>query len=271
MKIESQNEPIITLLTDFGVRDSYTAAMKGVILSICPFAKIIDLSHEIEPHNVREGAFFLLSSAIYYPKNTIHLVVIDPGVGSERKSIIIKSENHYFVGPDNGVLSLAALKDKIQKVIEIDNHKYYLKPTSTTFHGRDIMAPIAAYLANGVPLDEFGAPLNKWVQFRLPKVTRKEDQFFAEILHIDRFGNIITNITREDFNAIQEFEREFIELSFNDHLLKIPICTAYKQVEGGEFLAIFGGGNFLEISKNQYSAADTLGLHVNDKIIIKLQ
>ncbi|MFX1297384.1 MAG: S-adenosyl-l-methionine hydroxide adenosyltransferase family protein, partial [Promethearchaeota archaeon] len=187
-------EPIITLLTDFGEKDPYVGEMKGVILSICPNAKIIDLSHDIEKHNIYEGSFFLYSTAKYYPKHTIHLVVIDPGVGSERKSLVIQSKNYYFVGPDNGVLSLAALDNKIQKVIEINNPSYFLKPVSDTFHGRDIFAPIAAHLANNTTPEKFGSLTQTWIQIKIPEVLIKKNEIIGEIIHIDRFGNLVTNI-----------------------------------------------------------------------------
>jgi S-adenosylmethionine hydrolase len=270
LKNKSQDVPIITLLTDFGEKDSYVGAMKGVILSICPFAKIVDLSHQIEKHNVHDGAFFLYSSAKYYPKNTIHLVVVDPGVGSQRKSIIIKSENYYFVGPDNGVLSLAALDDGVQKVVEINNSTYYRKPTSTTFHGRDIMAPVVAHLAKNEPPEKFGPLFPGWIQLEFPKVKTEKDIFLAQIIHIDRFGNIVTNITRDRFDEAQGYEKEFIEINVSNQRVKIPICTAYDQVDIGESLAIFGSSDFLEISKNQKSAADALELKVEDKMSVRL-
>ncbi|NVM54120.1 MAG: SAM-dependent chlorinase/fluorinase [Candidatus Helarchaeota archaeon] len=263
-------EPIITLLTDFGERDPYVGAMKGVILSICPNIRIVDLSHNIQKHNIREGAFYLFSSVKYYPKNTIHLVVIDPGVGSERKSLIIQSDNYFFVGPDNGVLSLAALEDKVQKVIEINNTAYFLKPVSNTFHGRDIFAPIAAHLAINQTPTHFGSLSQNWIQIKIPQVSVNNDEIVGEIIHIDRFGNIITNISRNFFKKLDASRNYIIEININNQNLKIPLCTSYDQVKIGDFLGIFGSTEFLEISKNQKSAADTLDAQIEEKISVKL-
>ncbi|NVM29100.1 MAG: SAM-dependent chlorinase/fluorinase [Candidatus Helarchaeota archaeon] len=263
-------EPIITLLTDFGERDPYAGAMKGVILSICPNAKIIDLSHNIQRHNINEGAFFLFSVTKYYPKNTIHLVVIDPGVGSERKSLIIQTENYFFMGPDNGVLSLAATNDAVKKVIEINNPDYFLTPISDTFHGRDIFAPVAAHLANNEPLEKFGPSNQNWIQIKFPEVQINETEIRAEIIHIDRFGNLITNISRTLFQKTHGLQKKSIDLIINAQKLNIPLCSSYNQVKLGEILGIFGSTEFLEISKNQASAADALNSHVHDRILVKI-
>lgn len=263
-------EAIITILTDFGEKDPYVGAMKGVILSICPHAKIIDLSHNIQKHNIREGAFFLFSVAKYYPKNTIHLVVIDPGVGSDRKPLIIQSKNFIFVGPDNGVLSIAASEDEIQKIVTITNSSYFLKPISNTFHGRDIFAPVAAHLANNEPIERFGHITKDWIQLKLPKVQVKDNMINAEIIHIDRFGNIITNIPKKLLQNRPEFRKGILEIKIKDKELKIPLCSSYNQVKQGEFLGIIGSTNYLEISKNQESAANALDVQIQEKIFVKL-
>jgi S-adenosylmethionine hydrolase len=244
-------------------------AIKGVILSICTKARIIDLSHEIKKHNIREGAFYLLSSAKYYPKGTVHLVVIDPGVGSKRKSLIIQTDNYFFVGPDNGVLSLAALADKVQKIIEIENTSYFLKPTSNTFHGRDIYAPIAAHLANNKSLEEFGPLTETWNQMKIPEVVEKKGEISGEIIRIDRFGNLITNIPKRLIENKQFFQRKYMQIEISDQNLKIPLCNSYNEVKIGEFLGIIGSTNFLEISKNQESAADALNARNKEKVTVK--
>ncbi len=262
-------KPIITLLTDFGEVDPYVGAMKGVILSIFPDATIIDLSHQIQKHNIREGAFFLFSLYKYYPKGTVHLVVIDPGVGSERKAIIIQSKNYFFVGPDNGVLSIAAQSDGVQKTVEIKNSEYCLHPISDTFHGRDVFAPVAAHLTKLGGINKFGPAIQDWNQLEIPPVQIEKNEIEGEIIHIDRFGNLITNISRSIFQKHQVFQQKFIEIKINDRELKIPVCASYNQVQIEDFLAIFGSINFLEISKNQKSAADALNSRVHDKILVK--
>ena len=270
MKETISAEPIITLLTDFGESDPYSGAMKGVILSICPKARIIDLSHNIQKHNIHEGALYLLSVAKYFPKNTIHLVVVDPGVGSSRKSLIVQSRNYFFIGPDNGVLSLAALDDKVQKIIAISNDAYFLKPVSSTFHGRDIFASVAAHLAVNRRIEEFGGTTRDWIQIEIPKVKIDGNKIYGEIIHIDRFGNVITNISQEIFQRIQKSEIEFIQIQINQFDSKIKLCKAYDQVGLGELLGIFGSSNLLEIARNQDSAAAALNVQVNDKILVEL-
>ncbi|MFX1449844.1 MAG: S-adenosyl-l-methionine hydroxide adenosyltransferase family protein, partial [Promethearchaeota archaeon] len=155
---------IITLLTDFGLEDPYVATMKGVILSICPTADIVDISHQIRKFNIREAAFKLAFIAQYFTPSTIHMVVIDPGVGSSRKSLVITTDNYIFIGPDNGVLYPAAEKDGIKNIIEIKNKDLFLKPVSNTFHGRDIFAPVAAHVANQFPLEKIGPPIKKIIK-----------------------------------------------------------------------------------------------------------
>jgi len=270
LKAKIPLQPIITLLTDFGERDPYAGAMKGVILSICPNAKIIDLSHSIQRHNIYEGAFHLLAAAKYFPKNTIHLVVIDPDVGSSRRALIIQSRNYRFIGPDNGVLSLAALDDEVQKIIEICNSSYFLKPVSQTFHGRDIFAPVAAHLANNRNIEDFGSVSQEWVQIKIPEINIDGNVIYAEVIHVDKFGNIITNISQENFQKINKIERSFIEFQFKKFRSKIKLCKSYNEVEIGEFLAIFGSSNFLEVARNRDSAANALKVQIKDKILVEL-
>lgn len=262
-------EPVITLLTDFGVTDSYVGAMKGVILSICPSAKLIDLSHEIKEHDIYEGAFFLSSVAKFYPKNTIHLVVIDPGVGSERNAVMIRSENYFFIGPDNGVLSLAASVDGVKKIVKISNSKYFLKPISHTFHGRDIFAPVAAHLAKIGEIEKFGPIIKEWNQIEITKARVEKTGIHGEIIHVDRFGNLITNISQEIFQNAEGIQPDFIQVRINDRDLKMILANSYNQVKVGDYLGIFGSYNFLEISRNQASAATLLNSRVHDKILLK--
>jgi len=188
---------VISLITDFGQKDNFVGVMKSVILSINPTAKIVDVCHEVKPHDILTGAFLLKSSFKYFPKGSLHLVVVDPGVGSERKKLLVKTKDYYFVAPDNGVLSLALKGQAPSKIIEITNKKYFLKPASDTFHGRDIFAPVAAYLSEGKNLSTFGKRIKSIKELRLsqPQITSKA--LAGEIIYIDRFGNLVSNIDKE--------------------------------------------------------------------------
>ena len=185
---------MITLTTDFGLSDPYVAEMKGVILTINPKATIIDITHGIEKFNIRMAAFVLASAAPYFPKGTVHLTVVDPGVGTERRAIMVQTKLGYFVGPDNGVLMLAAQSQGIERIHEISNPNLMLPQTSSTFHGRDIFAPAAAHLDCGVKPSEFGEEIKNPVSTLFAAVQQNNGVLTGEILHIDSFGNIVTNI-----------------------------------------------------------------------------
>ena len=189
---------MITLTSDFGLKDPYVAEMKGVILTINPQANIIDVTHSIEKFNIREGAFILASAAPYFPKDTIHLAVIDPIVGTERRSILIQTKRGFFVGPDNGVLMLAAQNQGIEHLYELSNPKFMLTKVSSTFHGRDVFAPAAAHLDRGVKPSEFGPEITEAATIKFPSVVRRNSSLIGEVWHIDDFGNIITNISQKD-------------------------------------------------------------------------
>jgi hypothetical protein len=241
----------IAILTDFGLDDNFVGVMKGVIIKINPRVRIVDISHNIAFHDIAQAAFLLRTSYKYFPSQTIFLVVVDPGVGSKRAAIIVRSKNYFFVGPDNGVLSLAAYADGIRKVVKIKNERYYLKPYSNTFHGRDIFAPTAAYLAKGVSIDSFGSKLNSItkIDISLPKIRKNILQ--GKIIYIDRFGNLITNITEELFKHFTK-DKQFI-IKINKENIK-SIVNSYQAVEPAKPLAIFGSFGFLEISLNKGNA-----------------
>lgn len=257
---------IITLTTDFGLRDPYVAEMKAVILNIKPNAKIIDITHEIEKFNIRMGAYVLASAAPYFPKNTIHVVVVDPGVGTKRKPIIIKTKNAYYIGPDNGVLVLAAKNEGILHVYEISNREVMLPKVSDTFHGRDIFAPAAAYLANGTALARFGPEIHDIVVPEFTKVVKQKDRVTGEILHVDGFGNLITNIGKRELKLMDV--NETVNIRLKGRKLKLKLCKSYASVKLGEPLAIIGSHNFLEISVNQGNASERFNVKVGDKITL---
>ena len=262
------NRPIITLLSDFGLRDPYVAEMKAVIISICQKARIIDISHEIEKFNVRMGAFILAQAAPHFPKGTIHVAVVDPGVGTARKPIIVETERAFYVGPDNGLLMLAARNDGIKCVYEIANPKYMLRRVSRTFHGRDIFSPVAAHLANGVDPSEFGPTVENPVMpsFLSPKIMGNE--VVGEILYIDRFGNLITNIPESMLKALGISEGMNLQFKLGDREVRLKLCSSYDDVQKGSLLSIVGGTGFLEISINQGNASCLLNMKIGDRVIL---
>ncbi len=257
---------IITLTTDFGIRDPYVAEMKAVILDICPNATIIDISHEIEKFNIKMGAYILASASPYFPKGTIHITVIDPGVGTKRRPILIQTKHGYFIGPDNGVLALAATKQGIDHVYEISNRKFMLPTISNTFHGRDIFAPAAAHLANGTSLSEFGPEIRTITTPKFAKIIKRKNMLIGEVLHIDKFGNVITNFGETELELLKA--KATITFKLKNKRLKLKLCKTYGDVKPLKPLAIIGSHNFLEISVNQGNAAEAFKMKYGDKVII---
>lgn len=192
---------IVTLTTDYGARDAFAASIKGVILKINPQAQIIDLSNDITPQDIWEGAFTLRSAYSYFPKGTVHLAVVDPGVGSGRRPIIVVTESYYFVGPDNGIFSLVYQEAERIRVHHITSNHYFLPNPGPTFHGRDIFAPVAGWLAKGIPSGNFGEELTEYTKLNIPAPKISGNVIDGHVVHIDRFGNIITNITYKDIRT----------------------------------------------------------------------
>lgn len=259
---------VITLLTDFGERDPYVASMKGVILGINPEAKIVDITHQIPPQDILEAAYTLFTSYRYFPKGTIHIIVVDPGVGSRRRIIALKTENYIFIAPDNGVLSLILKKKKIKEIIEITNEKYFLKPVSDTFHGRDIFSPVAAYLSRGTPLRNLGKKIKKIKELKIATPEIKKGKLIGRIIHIDRFGNLVTNVDREILSKLKiKNEKAKIEIGKR----KIAgVKRSYVSVGKGELLALFGSSGFLEVSVNLGNASKVLGVKRGEKIEVEI-
>ncbi|MFQ6095370.1 MAG: S-adenosyl-l-methionine hydroxide adenosyltransferase family protein [Candidatus Bathyarchaeia archaeon] len=261
---------IITLLTDFGLRDPYVAEMKAVILSICQDAKIVDISHQVRKFDVRMGAFILAQAARYFPAGTIHLAVVDPGVGTERRPIIVETNRNLYVGPDNGLLMLSALEDGVCCVYRITNPRYMLRKVSRTFHGRDVFSCAAAHLANGVSPSEFGPRVENPIvpEYAEPKIVG--DEIIGEVIHIDGFGNVITNISLADLEKIGITEGDHLTIRIKDNTTTLRLCTAYGDVPIGEPLSIIGGSGFLELSINQGNAADEFDVETGEPIHIKV-
>lgn len=248
---------IITMLSDFGLSDSYAASMKGVILSISPESRIVDISHLIEKYDIIAGAFTLASVVDYLPKGTVHMAVVDPGVGTRRRGIAISSSKCYFVGPDNGLLIPAALRMGILEVRSISEEKIGVGKVSGTFHGRDIFAPVAAHLAREGKFRDIGPRIEDFIRLQLPKPIITQHTIMGQIIHQDSFGNLITNIETEALRKINTGSQ--IAIEFNDRKMMIKIRPSYGHGEPGELLATVGGTGFLEISVNQGDASKHTG------------
>ena len=259
---------MITLTTDFGLKDPYAAEMKAVILGISPNAVIIDITHEVAKFNVRMGAYVLSSAAPYFPRGTIHVAVVDPGVGTQRRPILIQTKQGFFVGPDNGILVLAAENQGIKRIYAITNPKFMLSKVSSTFHGRDVFAPAAAHLTSGVNPAEFGPEIREVAKPEFAKVTRRKNLLVGEVLHVDNFGNIITNVRETELSRIRVKERVNVELP--DHKLKLKFCRAYADAKPQQPLALIGSHSYLEIAMNQGDAAAKFNTKAGDKVTVSL-
>lgn len=245
--VASKNR-IITLLTDFGYQDAFVGQMKGVILSINPQATIVDITHEIEPQAVLDAAFVLWQSFKYFPKGSIHVAVVDPGVGSQRKALMVKSQGHYFIAPDNGLLSYIIREPFV--CISIENPKYFLQKESPTFQGRDVFAPAAAWLSKGVSINEFGSTLKDFQKVQeIHDVQEFNDKIVGKIVYIDRFGNAITNIKSEG--------RKIKEIRIGELIL--PMVKFYSQ-SPCKPASLINSDGFVEIFIYMGNASKTLGL-----------
>jgi S-adenosylmethionine hydrolase len=254
---------IITLLTDFGTKDHYVASMKGVILSINPRSTLVDITHQVSPQDIREGAFLLANTYSYFPKGTIHLSVVDPGVGGTRKPILLVTPHHFFIGPDNGLFTLVAQREKVKKVIVLTQQKYFLQKLSTTFHGRDIFAPVAAHLSLGIQPNAFGHQAHSWVKIGFRKPSIGERKLLGEVLHVDVFGNLVSNIDEKIFIRCTKGHPCVIGIGKK----KIHgLGKAYWEGKPGEPMALFGSSGYLEISMNGGNAQKTLRVKRGDTI-----
>lgn len=261
------NDAIITVLTDFGYMDPYVGIMKGVMAKINPKAKIIDISHDVPSFSIKHAAFSLFSYYRYFPDHTVHLVVVDPGVGSKRKAIVTKIDKRYFVLPDNGVISYVweNEKGKDKKVFNIENEKYFLHPVSNTFHGRDIFAPIAAHISRNIGIEEFGKELEDPVLFPFPKPYIKDNILHGEVIYIDKFGTVVTNIKRDLLDGKELFCAEI-----KTHRI-CNFANYYGEYKEREEFMIFGSSNFLELSINRGSFSKKLKVNIGDEVKVIFQ
>ncbi len=282
----TDKSPIITLLTDFGDRDGYVGTMKGVILGIAPDAQIVDISHQITPQDIHQAAIVLSDAYTYFPPHTVHLVVVDPGVGSQRNPIALQTPRGYFVAPDNGVLTYITLNEPDVRAIRLTNPRYWLPNPSNTFHGRDIFSPAAAYLAQGTPFEELGQKLESITTLDLPQLTISPSAIRGEVVHIDRFGNVLTNIMH-----LQWIDDQTLELNprlanntpaqsirLNAQTAHVTcgwqslkgIHRTYSEVPPGHRVALIGSEGELEIAVNQGNASETMAIKVGDPVTIQI-
>lgn len=253
---------IIALLTDFGTKDYFVGAMKGAILSINENAKIVDITHDIPPQSLTAASFTLRACCKDFPKKTIFVAVVDPGVGSERKAILLETDDYYFIAPDNGLLGFVFDEEKNFKVYELTNEQFFAQTVSRTFHGRDIFAPIAAHLSKGVQPTEFGAEIKDFVRLENSPLKRISDrEIEAEIIHTDRFGNLVTNLKAEDLS-------DKFTLFVNGKTID-KLQTFFAEAEKGELFTILGSAGFLEIVAFQDSAQAILHVEAGGKVYLK--
>ena len=252
--------PIVTLTTDFGLNDHFIGAMKGVILEIAPEAQLVDISHAVQPFDILDGALTISQAYSYFPSGTVHMVIVDPGVGTARRPIVLTGERHLFVAPDNGVLSLIYDREERISVRHITAEHYFLQPRSNTFHARDIFSPVAAYLAKGVEADRFGDEITDYVRFGAPRPKPVDEHTLrGVVLKVDRFGNLITNITPNDAPQIFGATPPAFKIAIGTKAQATRLCANYAEGAPGEVFAILGSMGFLEIASNRGSAHLLMG------------
>ena len=251
---------------DFGTSDGYVGAMHGVVLGINAGARIVDITHDIARQNLREAAFVLYTVYPHFPDGTIHVVVVDPGVGSERRAIALRTEKAQFVAPDNGVLSYVVAKEQSLEMVELSNPDYWLPQVSATFHGRDVFSPVAAHLSLGVPLSDLGPSISGIATFPLPEPSVQPDGIVrGHVLHVDRFGNLITDIRPEVLA-----NTECAQVEIGSHLIK-GIDRTYAVAAPGALVALIGSAGHLEIAVREGDAAALLGVAVGAEVVVTPQ
>jgi S-adenosylmethionine hydrolase len=255
---------IVTLLTDFGQRDAYAGIMKGAVLSICPRAQLIDLTHDVPPQAVPIGALALRSAVPYFPDGTVHVAVVDPGVGSTRAAVVVATARAYLVGPDNGLLVPAAAQLGIEAVYRLERAEYFRQPVSATFHGRDVFAPVAAHLANGVAPDAFGPPLPALVPLPLPEPACAAGVVRGVVVYVDRFGNLVSNIPAA---ALAAFHASGVSVTIAAMTLS-PIAPSYAAVAPGAPLALIGSWDTVEIAVRDGNAAEHFGVGIGAPVTL---
>lgn len=259
---------VITLLTDFGLRDAFVGTMKGVILGICPEARIVDLSHGIAPQRIEEGAFVLRTAYTYFPAGTVHVAVVDPGVGGERRAVIVETAGYRFVGPDNGIFAHVYARESDLRVVSVTETRYFLPKISNTFHGRDVFAPVAAHLALGAPVSDFGPEIDDYDTGTLTEPVAREGGITGRVLHIDHYGNIITDIDESLFLETTREKRYQIRLAGR---VLDRVNASYDEAAAGAPLAVLDSAGLLEIAVNGSSAAEALGVSTGERVDVDVE
>ncbi len=261
---------MITLLTDFGNLDYFVPAVKGVIYTINPGVRIADITHEIPPHDIASAAFILSACYNDFPRDTIHLAVVDPGVGSERRAIVVETGAHLFVGPDNGVFSYIYARESIVRVIHITSEQFYRRGVSPTFHGRDIFAPVAAWLSCGLSPDALGNEIADYIKLEIPKPMVTQGKIEGCVIHIDRFGNCVTNITAEDL-PLDLVNQSEIKMGFADRQINRFYRHFAASAGTQELFAYLGSAGYWEIAVWCGSAAQFAGAQVGKEVVLELR
>jgi len=267
------NSSVMTLITDFGTGSPYSGMIKGVATAINPDIRIIDITNDIKRHSVMEAAITLAMSYRYFPKGTVHVVVVDPGVGTARRAIGAKAHNMFFIAPDNGVLSVAIAKGHNTECVEITNPEVMLKPTSATFHGRDVFAPAAAHLTLGLPLEQLGERVENFMQLALPapEIKRDQQQIVGHVIYLDAFGNAITNITSKSLRYCFEDSIPPLEAVAGRAITVFPFHKTYDNVSPGRPLSYFGSSAYMELAVNRGHAAQDFLLEIGSLVTIRPQ
>jgi S-adenosylmethionine hydrolase len=261
-------DPVIALLTDFGTRDHYVACMKGVILQINPKAIIVDITHEIKPQDILHGAFVLRQSVPWFPAKTIFVAVVDPTVGTNRRVLAARYNDRYVLAPDNGLLTFLHRDATLQTIRSVENHQYFAAQVSRTFHGRDIFAPVAAHLSKGVSLDHLGPVVDRMEVLNLNRChVHPDGTIDGEVVLIDHFGNLITNIGVTDLSAANT-RRHHLQVTVGQRVIG-PLHVSYADVPSGQAVALLGSSQVLEIGINGGDAAKTLGIARGEPVLLR--
>jgi len=258
---------IVTLTTDFGLRDPFVGIMKGVILGIAPDAQIVDLAHEIPPQDIFEAALAIAAAYPYFPAGTVHVVVVDPGVGSDRRALAVQRGGCVFLAPDNGVLSFVMDEPRPERIYSLTDRRFFLSRVGSTFHGRDVFAPVAAHILRGVGLDKLGPPVSDPVILPFPRPVRDANRLVGEVIHVDRFGNLVTNVRTTD---MESFPPGRSSVLVGDVRIR-GLSRSYSDAAPGSPVAVIGSSGLLEIALNRGDAARSLRLRKGDRIEVVIE
>ena len=262
--------PLITLLTDFGTADTFVGSMKGAILGINPEARIVDLTHEVPVHNIRSGAYLLQTATRYFPPGTIHVAVVDPGVGSARRPLLVSTSTQHFLAPDNGLLSYVLAEEPDAEIRELTSQKYFLAALGPTFHGRDLFAPVAAWLAQGEPLDAFGPRIKDAVRFEIRRPVMDKGRLVGEVQHIDRFGNLITNIGYAELRDLTDMDN-WLGLQVKVRAARVKgLQRCYADAKPKKLAALVNSDGWLELFCNQGRADKLAKAKMGERVEVRV-